>query len=147
MIAIEIRMAPTVGNNHVSIADWIACINSEYNLIFDFFDSCINQNLIMTAIHVDTDGVADLTKYYAIDYEKANCFKQAFENNLLNFSVGQLSMKQFWNKFEFGIDFEFKEIDFINNIDLLDLVNYDTGEIWNTKFPLIIPYDHEGNLQ
>jgi hypothetical protein len=80
-------------------------------------------------------------------YSKSAYLHLYTENNLLNFSVGQLSIKQFWNKFEFNIDFELKEIDFINKIDLLDLVNYDTGEIWTTKFPLTNPYDSEGNLQ
>jgi hypothetical protein len=147
MTAIEVGMTPTVNNDHRSIAGWLSCINSDYQLIFDFFDECVNQKLIMNKVSIEVDGVTDLTRYYATDYNKADCFKQKFKSHQLNFSVGQLSIKQFWNKFEFDIDFKLKEIDFINNIDLLDLVNYDTGEIWNTKFPLTNPYGQEENLQ
>jgi hypothetical protein len=58
-----------------------------------------------------------------------------------------MSMKQFWNKFKFDIDIDINKIEFDTVSNLLDLVNTTTGEIWNTKFPLTSPYDHEGNLQ
>jgi len=147
MTVIEVGMTPTVNNDHRSIASWLSCINSDYQFIFDFFDECVDQKLIINKISIEVDGVTDFTKYYTTDYKKAQDFKQKLESHQLNFSVGQLSIKQFWNKFEFDIDFKIKETDFDTVPELLDLVNKDTGEIWNTKFPLINPYDNEGNLQ
>ena len=147
MTTVEIGMTATVNNNHNSIANWLSCINSDHELIFDFFDECVSQKLIINKISIEVDGDTDLTKYYATDYEKAQRFKQAFENHQLNFSVGQLSMKQFWNKFDFDIDFRLEEIDFDTVSNLFELVNKSTGEIWTTKFPLINPWDNEGNLQ
>lgn len=147
MTTVEVGMTPTVNNDHRSIAGWLSCINSDYHLIFDFFDECVDQKLIINKVSIEVNGVTDFTRYYSTDYKKAQDFKQKFENHQLNFSVGQLSVKQFWNKFEFDIDVKLKETDFDTVPELLDLVNNDTGEIWNTKFPLINPYDNEGNLQ
>jgi hypothetical protein len=147
VIAIEVAMRPMVGYDHTTIAKWIAHINVEYQIIFDFFQQCIEQNLILNKINMEADGVNDTTTYYAIDLENAKLFQERFEHQLLFFSSEKISLKQFWNKFEFNIDIKLKEIDFDTVLDLLDLVNKNTGEIWNTKFPLIDPYDYEGNLQ
>jgi hypothetical protein len=147
MQAIEVAMSPTADNNYISIADWITCINSDHQMIFDFFQNCITQNLILNQFTIVADGISDKTTYYAVDVEKAETFQELFETQALNFSFKTMSMKQFWNAFKFDIDFKLEEIDFDAVPELLDLVNKDTGEIWTTKFPLINPYDNHGNLQ
>jgi hypothetical protein len=146
MQVIEVSMTPTVENNHVAIAEWISCINSDYQIIFDFFQHCVSQNLIMNKCTIIADGVYDITRYYTVDRYCAEMFQKDFETQLLDFSCEKMSMKQFWNKFEFNIDIKLKEIDFDTVSDLIDLVNTHTGEIWNTKFPLTNPYDDQGNL-
>ena len=140
-------MTPTVDNNHVSIADWIACINSDHLKIFNFFQDCIDQGLILNKFTIVADGINDITTYYAVDIDNAKLFQTRFETQNLDFSTQSMSMKQFWNKFKFDIDIDINKIEFDTVSNLLDLVNTTTGEIWNTKFPLTSPYDHEGNLQ
>ena len=147
MIAIDIVMTPAANNNHVSIANWTACINSDHSVIFDFFQSCIDQNLILNKFNMDADGVNDTTTYYSASVENARLFQEQFENQQLAFSVNQMSMKQFWNQFQFDIEIFQRSVDFDAVSDFFELVNKDTGEIWTTKFPLIDPYDNQGNLQ
>lgn len=147
MQSISVCMTPTADNNHVSIADWITCINSNHLEIFNFFQDCIDQGLILNKFTIDADGANDITTYYAIDVDSAKLFQNRFETQTLNFSTQSMSMKEFWNKFKFDIDISVNKIDFEPLSDLLVLVDNTTGEIWNTKFPLTSPYDHEGNLQ
>ena len=61
MQSILVRMTPTVDNNHVSIADWIACINSDHSKIFNFFQDCIDQGLILNKFTIVADGINDIT--------------------------------------------------------------------------------------
>ena len=103
--------------------------------------------LVLNQFTIVADGISDKTTYYAVDVKKAETFQELFATQALNFSFKTMSMKQFWNEFKFDIDFKLKVIDFDTVPELLDLVNKDTGEIWNTKFPLINPYDNHGNLQ
>jgi hypothetical protein len=147
MQAIEVVMSPTAENNHVSIADWITCINSDYSTIFDFFQYCVAQHLILNKCTIVADGICDTTRYYAVNEQNARIFQELFETHVLDFSCKKMSMKQFWNKFKFNIDIKLNEVNFDSELDLLDLVNNNTGEIWNTKFPLIYPYNEYGNLQ
>jgi hypothetical protein len=58
-----------------------------------------------------------------------------------------MSMKQFWNQFQFDIEIFQRSVDFDTVSNLFELVNKNTGEIWTTKFPLMYPYDDQGNLQ
>ena len=147
MTAIDIVMTPTASNNYVSIEGWIACMHSDHLVIFDFFQNCIDQNLIINKINIDVDGISDTTIYYSSGIENAKLFQEQFENQQLNFSIKPMSMKQFWNQFQFDIDIFQRSIDFNTVSNLFELVNKDTGEIWNTKFPLGNPFDEHGNLQ
>lgn len=147
MIAVDIIMTLADNNNHVSIANWTACINSDHPVIFNFFQSCIDQNLILNKFNMGGDGVNDTTTYYSASTENAQLFQEQFENQLLAFSVNQMSMKQFWNQFQFNIEIFQRSVDFDTVSDLFELVNKDTGEIWTTKFPLTYPYNDQGDLQ
>ena len=147
MTTVEIGMTATVNNNHNSIANWLCCMNSDYQFIFDFFQNCIDQNLIINKINIDVDGISDTTIYYSSGIKNAKLFQEQFENQQLNFSIKPMSMKQFWNQFQFDIDIFQRSIDFNTVSNLFELVNKDTGEIWNTKFPLGNPFDEHGNLQ
>ena len=147
MTAIDIVLTPSTDNNHVSIANWTACINYDYPVIFDFFQGCVDQNLILNKFDIIGDGVVDTTTYYSTGTENARLFQEQFENQQLAFSVHQMSMKQFWNQFQFDIEIFQRSVDFNTLSNLFELVNKDTGEIWTTKFPLMYPYDDQGNLQ
>ena len=147
MIAIDIVMTPAVNNNHVSIANWTACINSDHPVIFDFFQSCVDQNLILNKFYMEGDGLNDTTTYYSASTENARLFQKQFENQQLAFSVHQMSMKQFWYQFQFDIEIFQRSVDIDTMSNSFELVNKDTREIWTTKFPLIDPYDDQGNLQ
>jgi hypothetical protein len=147
MIATNIVMTPTVDNNHVSINSWISSIHSDHPVIFDFFQNCIDQNLILNKINMDVDGVSDTTTYYSSNIKNARLFQEQFENQQLNFSIKPMSMKQFWNQFQFDIDIFQQSIDFNTVSGSFELVNLDTREIWSTKFPLTNPFDEHGNLQ
>ena len=106
----------------------------------------IGQNILINKIQIDVDGTFDTTFYYANDYANACLFADKFQNQKLNFSIGDLSMKQFWNHFEFNIDINILKITDKIKSNLLDLVDSNTGEIWNTKFPLTDPYDYGKTL-
>jgi hypothetical protein len=96
---------------------------------------------------MDADGLNDTTTYYSASVGNARLFQEQFENQPLVFSVNQMSMKQFWNQFQFEIEIFQRSVDFGTVSDLFELVNKDTGEIWTTRFPLIDPYDDQGNLR
>jgi hypothetical protein len=80
MTAIDVVMTPAGNNNHVSIANWTECINSDHSVIFDFFQSCIDQDLILNKFNMDGNGVDDRTTYYSASTENARLFQEQFEN-------------------------------------------------------------------
>lgn len=144
MIATNIVMTPTADNNHISINGWVSCMHMDHSVIFDFFQNCVDQNLILNKINMDVDGVSDTTIYYSSSIENANLFQEKFETQQLKFSIKPMSMKQFWNQFQFDIDIFQKFIDANSVTGSFELVNNITGEIWNTKFPLMDnPYNSE----
>lgn len=115
--------------------------------MFDFFQECIDQNLIVNKFSLTVDGVRDLYRYYSPDQTQAEIFQEKFKNMPLNFSKEKFSMKEFWNRYEFEIDISLKEIDFDNEKELFDLINKDTGEMWATTFPLGGPLDNYYKLE
>jgi len=146
MYSIAIRLSVAPENNFESIKNWINCINSSHKEIYNWFSTLIGQNILINKIQIDVDGTFDTTFYYANDYANACLFADKFQNQKLNFSIGDLSMKQFWNHFEFNIDINILKITDKIKSNLLDLVDSNTGEIWNTKFPLTDPYDYGKTL-
>ena len=139
LIAVEVYCKPTEKCDFVSIQSWTEFICAEYPAMFDFFQDCINQNLIVNKIALTVDGVTDLWKYYSPDQKQAKIFLEKFKNMPLNFSKEKFSMKEFWNRYEFEIDTSLSEINFDNEKDLFELINTDTGEMWATTFPVYGP--------
>lgn len=146
MHTITVTMTPADGNNHVSIGLWIECINSCWSEIYDFFNDCINEKLIINQCMIDADGINDKTTYFSPNHTTAQIFQNRFEEQKINFLGDKLSMKQFWQKYKFDISIATHTIDTLPTNGMLELIDYSTKEIWNTKFPLPDPYDHLGNL-
>ena len=115
--------------------------------MFDFFQNCIDQNLIVNKFSLHVDGVRDLYRYYSTGQTQAKIFQEKFEHMPLNFSKEKFSMKDFWTRHEFDIDISLQEIDFDNEQELYELINKDTGEMWATTFPLGGPFDNYFKLE
>ncbi len=147
LIAVEVYCKPTKKCGWVAIVGWSDFICAEYSAMFDFFQECIDQNLIVNKMSLTVDGVTDLWKYYSPDQKQAEIFLEKFKNMPLNFSKEKFSMKEFWNRYEFEIDTSLKEINFDNEKDLFDLINNDTGEMWATTFPLSGPFNDYFSLE
>lgn len=136
MIAVNVYCVPTNNCDYPAVLEWTNFINTEYLVMFDFFQDCINQNLILNTFSLSVDGVQDSYRYYATDRTNAELFREKFENMPLNFSKEKFSMQQFWNRHEFAIKIDLTPVDFDHEKNLAELINKDTGEIWATTFPL-----------
>jgi hypothetical protein len=147
LICVEVYCRPTKKCDFVAVRSWTEFICAEYPAMFDFFQECIDQNLIVNKFSLTVDGVRDLYRYYSPDQTQAEIFQEKFKNMPLNFSKEKFSMKEFWNRYEFEIDISLKEIDFDNEKELFDLINKDTGEMWATTFPLGGPLDNYYKLE
>jgi hypothetical protein len=147
LIAVEIYCKPTKKCDFVVVQSWTEFINAEYPVMFDFFQECIDQNLIVNKLALNVDGVTDLWKYYSSNQAQAEIFLEKFKNMPLNFSKEKFSMKEFWNRYEFEIDISLSEVNFNIEKELFDLINTDTGEMWSTTFPLNGPLADYYNLE
>ena len=136
MIAIEIHHRPNKNCDFFAVSGWTEFICTEYPAMFDFFQECIDQHLILNTFSLTVDSTVDVFKYYSTDTEKAQIFQERFENHHLNFSKEKFSMKEFWNRYQFDIEIKLNPVDFDNQQDLFDLVNKDTGELWATTYPM-----------
>jgi len=145
--AVEVYCWPTDQCDFVAVQKWTEFICVEYPAMFDFFQDCIDQNIVLNKFNLIVDGTVDLWRYYCINQTQAEIFQEKFENMPLNFSLEKFSMKEFWNRHKFEIDISLREIDFDNEKELYDLINKDTGEMWATTFPLGGPLDNYFQLE
>lgn len=136
MIAVNVYCVPTKNCDYPAVLKWTEFIGIEYPVMFDFFQDCIDQNLILNKFTLIVDGVRDNWRYYATDVANAEVFREKFENMPLNFSKEKFSMQQFWNRHEFDIKIDLTQVDLDHEKNLAELTNKDTGEIWATTFPL-----------
>jgi hypothetical protein len=130
MIAIDVTMSKKDKTPFDSLVDAKPLVSQSHKNIFDFFQNCIDQNLVLNAscnISQDTQ-INDITRYFATTIENAQTFQNAFADMSAEFS-----MKKMWDEVGFDISFEQHEVDFDKELGVMDLISSD-GRIWATQF-------------
>jgi hypothetical protein len=130
MIAIDVTMSKKDKTPFDSLVDAKPLISQSHKNIFDFFQNCIDQNLVLNAscnISQDTQ-INDITRYFATTIENAQTFQNAFADMSAEFS-----MKKMWDEVGFDISFEQHEVDFDKELGVMDLISSD-GRIWAAQF-------------
>jgi hypothetical protein len=130
MIAIDVTMSKKDKTPFNSLVDASPLISQSHKNIFDFFQNCIDQNLVLNAscnISQDTQ-INDITRYFATTIENAQTFQNAFADMSAEFS-----MKKMWDEVGFDISFEQHEVDFDKELGVMDLISSD-GRIWAAQF-------------
>jgi hypothetical protein len=130
MIAIDVTMSKKDKTPFDSLVDAKPLVSQSHKNIFDFFQNCIDQNLVLNAscnISQDTK-INDITRYFATTIENAQTFQNAFADMSAEFS-----MKKMWDEVGFDISFEQHEVDFDKELGVMDLISSD-GRIWATQF-------------
>jgi hypothetical protein len=147
MIAVNVYCVPTKNCDYPVILKWTNFLDIEHPVMFDFFQDCVDQNLILNKFTLIVDGVRDTWRYYATDVAKAEVFQQKFQSMPLNFSKEKFSMQQFWNRHEFDISIDLSLVDLDAEKNVVPLVSKDPKEMWSMTFPLIGPLDHYDKLE
>ena len=136
MIAIDVVQVETDGSPF-GPADLATIINNNYLTLIEFFNSCIDDSLVLNTVSPFPanyiPGESFVTRYYAINTVKATEFQQRFASITAPFS-----MKQFWeaNGFEISsttqtqIVFEDEPAE-----QLTDLVDVNDNLLWGTIWP------------
>ena len=131
MIAIDIVQVETDGSPFGPV-DLTTIINNNYLTLIEFFNSCVNDSLVLNTVSpFPTDyipGEPYVTRYYAINTDKATAFQERFVSVTAPFS-----MKQFWMANGFDIQsitqtqivFEDEPAD-----QLTDLVDRNSNLMW-----------------
>jgi hypothetical protein len=130
MIAIDVTMSKKDKTPFDSLVDAKPLVSQSHKNIFDFFQNCIDQNLVLNAscnISQDTK-INDITRYFATTIENAQTFQNAFADMSAEFS-----MKKMWDEVGFDISFEQHEVDFDKELGVMDLISSD-GRIWAAQF-------------
>jgi hypothetical protein len=130
MIAIDVTMSKKDKTPFDSLVDAKPLVSQSHKNIFDFFQNCIDQNLVLNAscnISQDTQ-INDITRYFATTIENAQTFQNAFADMSAEFS-----MKKMWDEVGFDISFEQHEVDFDKELGVMDLISSD-GRIWAAQF-------------
>ena len=130
MIAIDVTMSKKDKTPFDSLVDAKPLVSQSHKNIFDFFQNCIDQNLVLNAscnISQDTQ-INDITRYFATTIENAQAFQNAFADMSAEFS-----MKKMWDEVGFDISFEQHEVDFDKELGVMDLISSD-GRIWAAQF-------------
>ena len=130
MIAIDVTMSKKDKTPFDSLVDALPLVSQSHKNIFDFFQNCIDQNLVLNAT-VDIPIytlIENTTRYYATTVENAQTFQNAFADMSVEFS-----MKKMWDEIGFDISFEQHEVDFDEELGVMDLIS-SNGRIWDTEF-------------
>ena len=130
MITIDVTMTKKDKTPFNSLVDALPLVSQSHKNIFDFFQNCIDQNLVLNASRIIFKDIQidDTTRYYATTIENAQTFQNAFADMSAEFS-----MKKMWDEIGFDISFEQHEVDFDDELGVMDLINSD-GRIWDTEF-------------
>ena len=131
MIAIDVIMATKNKTPFDVLVDALPLVTQSRKNIFDFFQNCIDQNLVLNAtMDIPNDTlIENTTRYYATTVENAQTFQNAFADMSAEFS-----MKKMWDEIGFDISFEQHEVDFDKEYNVNELINLD-GHIWKYFFP------------
>jgi hypothetical protein len=130
MIAIDVILSKKDKTPFDVLEDGLPVVAQSRENIYNFFENCINQNLVLNATY-DTSNdthIENITRYYATTVENAQAFQNAFTDMSADFS-----MKKMWDEHGFDISVEQHEVDFDNEYDVNDLITAD-GNIWSTEF-------------
>ena len=138
MIAIDTRIQPFEGQEIEADKNWqdIFLADSQPELIA-FFQECVDQNLILNSVgwsqlpeeKYNYDNHSTV-RYYSVDLEKAEVFKQKLEDMAATFSL-----KKFWSENKFDFIIEQSLVDFDQEMIAFDAVNSELSEVWGTGFP------------
>ena len=133
MIQIDVNMSPTKEHSSDILSLQLSWVNDHFHAIFAFFESCIDQGLILNFIDKARDGATDITTYYSISLENAQKFETKFQDLSADFS-----MRKLWNEAGFDTSISMKEIEFDpkeTSQNLGVLVDKEIKTIWGIDFP------------
>jgi hypothetical protein len=130
MITIDVTMTKKDKTPFDPLVDALPLVSQSHKNIFDFFQNCIDQNLVLNACRIIFKDIQidNTTRYFATTIENAQTFQNAFADMSAEFS-----MKKMWDEIGFDISFEQHEVDFDEELGVMDLIS-SNGRIWDTEF-------------
>lgn len=128
MIAIDVTMFPIGVDASVRQEYTMPLVNKEYISISTFFQSCIDQSIIINLSQHEEFDNYDVTTYFSPDMEKAQLFQQKFQD-----LTAEFSMKKLWNQVGLDTSIAFRNVDF-DALDLtFELINQNFSQIWGLE--------------
>jgi hypothetical protein len=130
MIAIDVVMTKKDKTPFDILEDGLPVVTQSRENIYNFFENCIDQNLVLNATYdiMNDTQMENKTRYFSTTVENAQAFQNAFTDMSADFS-----MKKMWDEHGFDISVEQHEVDFDKEYDVYDLISAD-GDIWATSF-------------
>jgi hypothetical protein len=133
MIQIDVIMSPIKTHSEDALNLQINWVNEHFHDVFSFFESCVDQDLVLNFIDKAQDGETDVTVYYSVSLENARTFEQKFQD-----LSSEFSMRKMWNEIGFETSISMKEIEFDPtgySRKLGSLVDNELKTIWGIDFP------------
>jgi len=96
-----------------------------FDPIVNFWNECINENLILNLCVVNADTWPDVSIYYSISEEAAQAFVDKFQNLEADFS-----MRKFWSLIHFDTQASINTCDF-ENVWAVPIVSEDGTVLWS----------------
>ena len=84
-------------------------VDDHFDTIVNFWNDCINENLILNLCVIDAGTWPNISTYYSISLEAAQAFVYKFQNLEADFS-----MRKFWNLIHFDTEASINTCDFEN---------------------------------
>jgi hypothetical protein len=130
MIAIDVIMTTKDKTQFNVLEDAFPIVTQSRENIYNFFENCIDQNLVLNATYdiANETLTENKTRYFSTTVENAQAFQNAFTDMSADFSL-----KKMWDEHGFDISVEQHEVDFDKEYDVYDLISAD-GDIWATSF-------------
>ena len=135
MIAINTVVKPMVGHEQEAVENFEIFYDSVHPDIFEFLKDIVDQNLILNTMFWEPyDGVHHhhLIRYYAVNMENAEIFKEKLLSEIADFSL-----KKFWNLKKFDYSVELTEINFDLELPQYYVIQQETGGLWGDPWPLL----------
>jgi hypothetical protein len=134
MIRIAVRMFATKEHSEDVATLQLGWVNTNFNDVYSFFDSCVDQGLILNFVDKTMDGETDITEYFSMTEQNAQLFESKFQDLSANFS-----MRKLWNEVGFDTTITLSETDFESIPDPDDirgiLIDKELKTIWGIDFP------------
>jgi hypothetical protein len=133
MIAIDVTSTIKAGSANTSVWDDVPIIQNSYNDFCNFFQNCINQNLILNAAIINADppesAVTSPARYFATTLENAQAFQAAFLDRSTPFS-----MIKCWEDHGWDISIALTEVDFDTaTVGAVEIIGT-FGELWGIEY-------------